>query len=458
MKDKINSAREVDVFNRYSRHNKTKVVGISIIIAIVAIVAVYFFAKSTLTYTIKFVANGGTVFGEALKEEYEYKFLQRTELPEGLKRPGYYIDGFYTDEEMTKEFKFGKRIWNSATIYIDWRPGYAVLLSFVEGEDDDDRVAENKTGINEQYLKTYYEQYVNIGSTYTVPDIYNDIEGSKHYGEKLLWYYDIEGKGEPIDTNTFEVNEDIQIYGKWFDDQESNFEVDENGVLQRYLGNCVNLILPNKIKEIKNITGTFQSGDDKDDPIADRTNTSVFYRVIEDLKIVYVNKDMQKLGRYAFKQCEELEIVKFLGNNITTIPEACFEGCRMLEQIELPTSIEHIGADAFNTCAELTNITGLNNVKTLEAGAFVNCYDLKRLELNNLQTVGGGAFAMCMALEELCFGSERVAISGGVTSDGVFEGASSNFEILIPDSQVLMNYYQTEPKWNGHKDKFKFAE
>ena len=37
----------------------------------------FFVIKSMYTYKITIISDGGTVFGEALQSDYEYKFLER---------------------------------------------------------------------------------------------------------------------------------------------------------------------------------------------------------------------------------------------------------------------------------------------------------------------------------------------------------------------------------------------
>ena len=462
MENRTNGAREIDVFNRYSRHNKLRVWAVAIILGIIAVVSVYFFFKSILTYTITFVADGGTVYGKELESEYKYSFLEKTRIPEGLKKEGYYIDGFYTDEEMTEEYKFGSRIWNSKTIYIDWQPGYAVQLSFVAGEDTRDRLLTDQTGVDEIYLKNYYEQYVKPGSEYTLPDVYNNVEDSIHYGEKLYWYYNQDGKGEPINTYTFTVDKNIPIYGKWFDVQEFKFDVDENGILQRYLGRCKNIILPNNIKGIKDIApGDFDDGEWDTNRVMDGSNYSAFDRVLDDLKILYINENMETLGRCAFRYCKNLEIVKFLGNKITEIPDSCFLSCLGLKEVTLPKSVITIGKNAFNDVRNIKEVKGLDNVEEVDVGAFANCYRLEKLVFNKLDIIHSEAFAMCIGLKELHLYNEYgVGFNNDVTYD-IFLGAglnsnSSQFKIYIPVNDALLTYYQTADIWSVYADRFEY--
>ena len=121
------SARETDVFNRYSGGHKFRTTMITVVCSLIAFIIIYFFAKSMLTYTLSYVTYGGTSYGKDV-ETQEYSFLDKTVLPEGLQKEGYYIAGFYKDKDFKKPFKFGRAIWRSHTIYIDWQPGYAVQL------------------------------------------------------------------------------------------------------------------------------------------------------------------------------------------------------------------------------------------------------------------------------------------------------------------------------------------
>ena len=50
----MNEPKEIDVFNRHERFSKLKVIGISLLIAVVIITALYFFAKTLFTYTVDY--------------------------------------------------------------------------------------------------------------------------------------------------------------------------------------------------------------------------------------------------------------------------------------------------------------------------------------------------------------------------------------------------------------------
>ena len=457
--------KEIDVFNRFSRHNKIKTVVIAVTIAVVSFFVLYFVTKSMFSYTIKFVADGGRVYGQELEDEYRYRFLERTKLPEGLKKPGYYIAGFYKDAKMKHEFEFGKPMWRSRTIYIDWQPGYAVVLDFVNGEDNVDRIETDKTDFDLEYLKIYHEQYVAPGVQYTLPRVFNDKAGNKHYNEQLLWYDNEKGEGEPFEIATFDMTEDIHIYGKWFDTQESKFNVDENGELQRYLGDCSNIILPNNIRAIKNIPNDkFKTEEWDTTRVQDGTYYSAFDKVLDQLEILYVNDNMETLGANSFRGCENLKTVKFKGNKITTIPDYCFAYCYALERIDLPINVTSIGERAFDNAKHMKYITGTENVTEIFEYAFGNAEWLQSINLPKLQKIHKCAFTMCMRLKSVYFTNPNViemhtgdyGCIHDEFEDNIFNGAiSASSPIIIYVPTELENIYKSSPYWSIYENRYK---
>ena len=444
------SARESDVFNRYSGGNKFRVTLITAIVATVAFLLVYFFAKSMAIYTLSFVTYGGTSYGNDV-ETQEYNFLDKTVEPEGLQKEGYYIAGFYTDPEFKKPFKFGRAIWRSKTIYIDWQPGFAVQLFFVDGEDTVDRPEGNKTGFNLNYLKTYHEHYVAPGSEYEMPLVFNDIEGNQHKGEQLLWFDNIEGKGDPFETKTFTLDENIQVYGKWFDTQEYKFDISEDGTLNRYLGNCYNLKLPSTVRRFKNIANPsqFVSGYWDTSRVYDGSNYSVFDKVMYELESVYVNAECEEVNSCAFRGCTSLRTVTFAGDYINKIEQYAFVDCENLESMRLPESVTRIETRAFYRSG-IKNITGTNNITYIGDIAFMNS-DLVEINIPKATFIGSSAFAGCYKLKTVILGGSGV-VSSNVSDDSQNIFFWSDYvKIYVPDSLVAS--YQTSYPWSVYSSK-----
>lgn len=444
------SAKESNVFNHYSGRNKLRVILISVGIAVVAFFLVYFFAKSLVTYTLSFVTYGGTSYGNEV-EPQEYRFLDKTILPEGLQKEGYYIAGFYTDKNFKNEFKFGRPIWRSNTIYIDWQPGYAVQLFFVDGEDDLDRSDVNKTGINEKYLKIYHEKYVKPGSTYNMPLVFNNIEKNQHKGEQLLWYDNEEGEGDPFETKTFTVDKNIQIYGRWFDTQEDKFDITEDGTFMRYLGNCFNVKLPSTVRRFKNIDDPTQFKAEYWDTsrVYDGSYYSVFDKVLFELESVYVNAECEEINSCAFRNCTKLKTVSFAGDKITKIGQYAFVDCEKLESMTLPTSVTTIDTRAFYRSG-IKYLTGTDKVTSVGDIAFMNS-QLVEIELTNATYIGSSAFAGCYKLKKVVLGGSSVVNTNVESLDQNIFFQSDAVKIYVPE--VLIDEYKNTYPWSVYSNK-----
>ena len=105
-------------------------------------------------------------------------------------------------------------------------------------------------------------------------------------------------------------------------------------------------------------------------------------------------------------------------------PEICadlFNGCWQLAQVDLPTSVTTIGANAFLNCSALTAVGIPGGVKTLGAASFKGCSSITSLSLpQGLTSIADETFYGCSSLGEL-------VIPGSVTSLGarVFSGCNA---------------------------------
>lgn len=165
--------------------------------------------------------------------------------------------------------------------------------------------------------------------------------------------------------------------------------------------------------------------------------------------------------------------------NGKVIGEKAFEGWNCIDQINLPNSIEHIGAnafvdtnyyknkanwdesgvlyidnclikcenteltaytikentiviadEAFNSCTKLESINLASSLKVIGKQAFHNCSSLLNIEIpNNVTSIGEGAFSNCSSLAS-------IEIPSNVTTIGssAFEECSSLMSLKIPAS------------------------
>ena len=154
-----------------------------------------------------------------------------------------------------------------------------------------------------------------------------------------------------------------------------------------------------------------------------------------------------EIGKYMFAVCANLkEIV--LPNGITSIGVSAFSGCGTLTSIDIPNSVTSIKLDAFDSCDALTSVT----ISDLSAWCKINFDNLSssplccgaKLYLNDqllteltipgdITNIKNFAFYGCTSIE-------KVNISGGVTSIGVyaFSDCDALTSIVIPNNVTLL--------------------
>ena len=90
--------------------------------------------------------------------------------------------------------------------------------------------------------------------------------------------------------------------------------------------------------------------------------------------------------------------------NLTAIPANCFQGCKNLTQLYLPSSITDIGAGAFSQCTSLETVEfgkGFTSL-TFSSNVFAMSTSLKHVVLpEGLQNIGDGMFNQCESLESI---------------------------------------------------------
>ena len=104
-----------------------------------------------------------------------------------------------------------------------------------------------------------------------------------------------------------------------------------------------------------------------------------------------------------------------------------FSNCTSLTSVQIPSSVETIGAGAFYNCTSLKNVdfskaTSLKRIKgafhttftnnetsnsVIVFGAFANCPAIEVVALpSNLEELGAGAFWKCSSLKSISFGND----------------------------------------------------
>ena len=128
----------------------------------------------------------------------------------------------------------------------------------------------------------------------------------------------------------------------------------------------------------------------------------------------------------AFASCKALQTVSFEENSCLTTLTTTFAGLPALQRIAIPASVETIEAQAFQKCPSLTTVTfeSGSKLKTIGGGyseassygAFSDCIKLTAIEIPaSVETIGAAAFKGCTSLATVTFesGSKLTTIGGG---------------------------------------------
>lgn len=438
---------EKNPFNKYNKKYTNLKIWAITLASIVVLFVLFFLAKSLLIYTLAFNTLGGSEV-----ESQKLTFLEIMKVPDEIPtKPGYYLAGWTKDKDGNEPFPFGDKIWWSTTAYAKWEEGVAIVLEFADGEENAD--------LSTAELKSQYEEWLKPGLSDELPLVKNQNENSIHYGERLLWFETPECDGDPIYTKTYSLSESVTVYGKWFEDREEKFDIDENGVLINYDGYCKNLILPASVKSIRGVNTEDFIDDANDQLHTDESKQSVFKNVMSSVESIYLNDQLEVIGECAFRSCSKLSRVEFLnGKNssrLKSIGGHAFFGTK-LTSFDIPDTVESIGEYAFRNLGTLTFVSMGTGVKTIGDYAFTNT-NIKSVTLKNVQSLGILAFGSCNQLEEIYLLSpQKINVVGVGTGDRehnvLFSSGTLTFKIYIPN--VLMGDYQSDSFWRDYRDNF----
>ena len=122
------------------------------------------------------------------------------------------------------------------------------------------------------------------------------------------------------------------------------------------------------------------------------------------------NSKLQVVSKYAFYNNQYLEEIDLSNcKNLTTIEAGAFENCVNLKKVILPDSVVSIGKNAFRGCTKLessnnTQILNFKNVTYIGPNAFYGCSgtEFKTINLpSTLVTLGTQSFYNCENLEAI---------------------------------------------------------
>ena len=142
------------------------------------------------------------------------------------------------------------------------------------------------------------------------------------------------------------------------------------------------------------------------------------------LTSIEIPASVQTIGKAAFQECTKLATVKFdKESRLKTVAPGSFYRCP-ITTIDIPASVQTIGEAAFQECTKLATVKfeAGSLLETLEGysgslyyGAFYGCTSLTSIEIPaSVQTIGAATFQGCSRLADVKFeeGSKLSAIEG----------------------------------------------
>ena len=147
------------------------------------------------------------------------------------------------------------------------------------------------------------------------------------------------------------------------------------------------------------------------------------------LTSITIPSSVTSLGEYCFFGCSGLKSIT-IPSSVTSLGYGCFWNCRSLTSITIPSSVTSLGNCCFDGCSGLTSITIPSSVTSLGNGCFYCCSGLTSITIpSSVTSLGERCFSGCGGLKS-------ITIPSSVTSLGksCFEGCSRLTSITIPSS------------------------
>ncbi|EJF39691.1 leucine rich repeat protein [Clostridium sp. MSTE9] len=198
---------------------------------------------------------------------------------------------------------------------------------------------------------------------------------------------------------------------------DSDFVI-QDGVLMKYNGTAKDVVIPDGVTEIGKEAFTeiryneyISAGESmyRGDPITS----------------VYIPDSVERIGANAFNTCAELVKVRLPSDSVI-IDTGAFDTCVRLSEINFPKISMTIGDNAFYWTALKKADFGSSSV-SIGAGAFGGCSDLTSASGVNITSLGEKSFIICDSLSNVNFPN--------VTSLGkeAFEGCASLSDVNFPN-------------------------
>ena len=159
-----------------------------------------------------------------------------------------------------------------------------------------------------------------------------------------------------------------------------------------------------------------------------------------EIKEVWIAKDITEIGPEAFKNCKNLKKVTFeYGSELINLNESCFEGCSLLDKVNVGDSTVNTLPDNTRSCSSkafaetaLESFVCPEKMDSIVGDVFINPNSgIVHIE---------GAFSNCKKLKEFSFEGYD-PVGDGSIGKGAFYGCSALSDIKIPEGISCVDMY-----------------
>ena len=132
----------------------------------------------------------------------------------------------------------------------------------------------------------------------------------------------------------------------------------------------------------------------------------------KNLTSITIPSSVTSLSDYCFYDCSGLTSIS-IPTSVTSLGEVCFYGCSGLTSISIPTSVTSLGDYCFYSCSSLTSITIPSSVTTLSSWCFCYCSGLTSITIpSSVTSLGESCFNNCSGLISITIPSSVTSLGG----------------------------------------------
>ena len=229
----------------------------------------------------------------------------------------------------------------------------------------------------------------------------------------------------------------------------SDFVIDENGVLTKYLGFDKDVVIPDGITAIG--WEVFAYNEQAETITIPDSVISIGHWAFHDckkLRSISIPDSVAGMSDNWFQSCSALEEVH-LSQNITDISSYMFAGCRSLKNIDIPSRVTSIGEAAFSYSG-ITSIAipeGVTKLTGRLSGVFECCYNLESITIpSSVAEMSQNTFNSCgkvVIRGEAGSYAERFANAMGIPFNAPIVSFENKTKLIRVGQSTTLNAIQT---------------